>query len=286
MVFSGRTDLASEAHSLWKNSAEANTSLPGVIASEETQSGMRVSCVKIIDDSGAEALGKPKGNYYTLELEDRIGRGDLCFEDAASLLAKLIGNCITKSKFSSILIAALGNPDITPDALGSIAASNILVTRHLKESSPEHFSAFRSTTLLRTGVLGTTGIESAVQVKTFCEELNPDLVIAIDALAGADTSRLCKTIQICNTGIAPGSGVGNNRAQLDLDYLGVPVIGIGMPTVIDAGIIGEHRELSSMFVTPKDIDNYVRDGGKLIGYGINLTLHNGLTVSDIDMLVG
>lgn len=135
-------------------------------------------------------------------------------------------------------------------------------------------------------MLGTTGVESAVQVKALCERTRPDCVIAVDALAGADAERLCRTIQVCSTGIAPGSGVGNNREELNEASLGVPVIALGMPTVIDAGALSDRQELKAMFVTPRDIDSSVRAAGRLIGYGIDLAVHEGLSISDIDMLVG
>lgn len=281
-----RTDLASEAARLWRDSAGETGELQGVKAGEEHLNGFSVSAVEILNELGEQALGKPRGRYYTLELPSRFERGAEDFPSAAQAISSLIARCADLSSCANFLIAALGNPDITPDALGPLAASNIIVTRHLKKSAPEQFKAFRTSALCRTGVLGTTGIESAIQIKTLCNELKPDCVIAVDALAGLDVSRLCRTVQICGTGISPGSGVGNDREALNQESLGVPVIALGMPTVIDAGIIANQQGLQSMFVTPRDIDSSVRSAGRLIGYGINLALHPGLTVADIDMLVG
>ena len=286
MVINGRTDLACEAHSIWKNSADENSALSGVKAEDIQINGVNVIAVEILDRDASEALRKPIGKYYTLELSKTFHRGSETFENSAFALARLIGNCIDISDTSSVLVAALGNPDITPDALGPLTAANILVTRHLKESTPEEFKSFRSCSLCRTGVLGTTGIESAAQIKILCDRVKPDFVIAVDALAGADLSRLCRTVQVCSTGIAPGSGIGNNRERLDSDFLSVPVIGIGMPTVIDASALCGSDELSGLFVSPRDIDSIVRWGGRLIAYGINLALHDGISISDIDMLVG
>ena len=183
-----------------------------------------------------------------------------------------------------MLVAALGNPDITPDALGPLTASHLIVTRHLKHSGDPIFSSFHSLALCRTGVLGTSGIESALHIKTLCDLLKPELVIAVDALAGSDPDRLCRCVQVSSAGISPGSGVGNDRQELSAESLGVPVIAIGIPTVIDAGILGG-EELSGLFVTPRSIDALVRSGARVIAYGINLAVHQGLGIGDIDMLV-
>ena len=279
MEVNGRTDLASEAQ---LRAGE----LEGVRASEYTMNGLPVTEVEILNAAGAAALGKPVGKYFTLALGERIERGAEDFPRAAEALGELIGRCAPLEGEAAVLIAALGNPDITPDAVGPLAASSILVTRHLKRSSPDEFREFRSTALCRTGVLGTTGMESAVQARTLCREIKPQLVLAIDALAGSDVGRLCRCIQVCSTGIAPGSGVGNDREAFNRETMGVPVVAIGVPTVIDAASISSDPGLSSMFVTPRNIDSAVRAAARLIGYGVNLALHPGLTVADIDMLVG
>ena len=129
-------------------------------------------------------------------------------------------------------------------------------------------------------------VESAAQVRMLCRELCPDCVIAIDALAGAEFSRLCRTVQICDAGIAPGSGVGNDREALDRDALGVPVVAVGVPTVMDASLLSRDPAMAAMFVTPRSIDSDVRAAARLIAYGIDLALHRELSVADIDMLVG
>ena len=283
MVITGRTDLASEAHFLY--SARRSAALEGVVAREEHLQGLKVSAVEIRDARAAEALGKPPGHYYTLELPAHFERGAESFPRASAAIAELLRRCLPQQPRLS-LVAALGNPDITPDALGSLAASSILVTRHLKLRDGAAFSAFSSTALCRTGVLGTTGVESAVQIRTLCRELRPDCVIAIDALAGADFSRLCRTVQVCDTGIAPGSGIGNDREALDAETLGVPVVAVGVPTVIDAAQLSRDPALRALFVTPRSIDSDVRDAARLIAYGINLALHPALSVADVDMLIG
>jgi spore protease len=134
-------------------------------------------------------------------------------------------------------------------------------------------------------VLGTSGIESAEQIRNLCEAVKPELVVVIDALAGSDADTLCRSVQVSNAGISPGSGVGNDRKELSKRTLGVPVISIGIPTVIDAGFFGDEK-LKGMFVTPKDIDSLVRAGGRLIGYAVNVAMHNGISIEEIDSLLG
>ena len=280
MVNFGRTDLASEAHSLRRAGA-----LPGVTAREERLEGLAVTAVEVRPGEGARLLGKAPGQYYTLELPQHCERGSEAFPRAARALAALILRCGVGS-WHSVLIAALGNPDITPDALGSLAASQLLVTRHLKQSGVEAFRSFASTALCRTGVLGTTGVESAAQIRSLCRELEPDGVAAIDALAGASLAGLCRSVQVCDTGIAPGSGVGNDRQALDAATLGRPVLAIGVPTVTDAAQFSSEAALAQMFITPRSIDSAVRSAARVIAYGLNLALHPGLELADIDMLLG
>ena len=281
MAINGRTDMASEAHRDYKK----GKALPGVSAKEETLNGFPLYSVEIINEDGAQALRKPVGKYYTLEPERFFERGSDSFAPAAQAVAQLIKNCFDGLTPSSVLVAALGNPDITPDALGPLTASHLIVTRHLKHSGDPIFSSFHSLALCRTGVLGTSGIESALHIKTLCALLKPELVIAVDALAGSDPDRLCRTIQVNSAGVAPGSGVGNDREELSLDYLGVPVVGIGVPTVIDSELFGSGSNMH-MFVTPRNIDSLVRSAARLIGYGIDLAVHDGLSIGDIDMLIG
>ena len=281
MAINGRTDMASEAH----RDNKKGKALPGVSAKEETLNGFPLYSVEIINEDGAQALRKPVGKYYTLEPERFFERGSDSFAPAAQAVAQLIKNCSDGLTPSSVLVAALGNPDITPDALGPLTASHLIVTRHLKHSGDPIFSSFHSLALCRTGVLGTSGIESALHIKTLCALLKPELVIAVDALAGSDPDRLCRTIQVNSAGVAPGSGVGNDREELSLDYLGVPVVGIGVPTVIDSELFGSGSN-THMFVTPRNIDSLVRSAARLIGYGIDLAVHDGLSIGDIDMLIG
>ena len=277
-MFTARTDMADE---LCRRHAGE---LPGVACFEEKLRELSVFAVEVLNEEGEKSLGKPMGCYYTLTLPRWFDRGAEDFDDAVRALAELIGRCLPP-EHDEVLAAALGNPDITPDALGSLAASSLLVTRHLKEQDPEQFSRFCSLALCRPGVLGTSGIESAKQIATLCAALRPQLVVVIDALAGAEAEQLCRSVQISDVGISPGSGVGNDRQELSRRTLGAPVLTVGMPTVIDAGFLGS-GELRGMFVTPRDVDSLVRSGGRLIGYALNLALHPGIDIADIDALVG
>lgn len=283
MLYRGRTDLASESFRQFGNDSEELTEIDGVRAVRDKLDGLEVFSVEILDERGVKALGKPMGKYFTLDTPKQYQRGSEQFPTLVKALANIIGRC--GSDFSRVLVAALGNPDITPDALGSLAASSIFVTRHLKESGAEGFEAFSSLALSRPGVLGSSGMESALQISLLCREIKPQLVIVIDALAGADLDRLCRCIQISDSGISPGSGVGNDRQELSRETLGVPVISIGIPTVMDAGLIAGDK-MAGLFVTPRSIDSLVRCGARAIGYGINMAVHRGITIEDMDMLLG
>lgn len=273
-----RTDMASELRN--RHAGE----IPGVRCENESLHGLSVFDLEILTEEGEGILGKPRGQYYTLSLPRFFDRGSEHFSDAVLALSELIRRCLPEKR-ENVLVAALGNPDITPDALGSLAAGSVLVTRHLKEKEPESFSDFCSLALCRPGVLGTSGVESAQQIRVLCEAIRPQLVTVIDALAGAEADALCRSVQVSDAGISPGSGVGNDRQELSRSSLGVPVLSIGMPTVIDAGFFGEWA-FSGMFVTPRDIDSQVRAGGRLIGYALNLALNRKLTIADVDALVG
>lgn len=281
-----RTDMAAEAHRLWQQSADAVSGLAGVQAKEAKIYGFPLTEVDILDARGEHALGKPKGHYYTIEYTRFFSRGEARFSEAASALSAVVRRCLGPGLVRSVLFAALGNEEITPDALGPCCASSLLITRHLKQRGDEAFHGLCSTSLCRPGVLGSSGIESAEQLRLLCDHLRPDAVIAVDALAGCEAERLCRTVQICDSGIAPGSGIGNDRAALCRDSLGVPVLAIGVPTVIDAARFSPDPALRGLFVCPRDIDETIRCAGRLIAYGVNLAIHPGLTVDDIDALVG
>ena len=275
-----RTDLAAEQRELTPGSGR----LEGVRASSEARDGFEVTTVEILDERGESALCKPAGKYVTLGLEPLIGRASDAFEDAASLLAELIRELLPGDSGKGTLVAGLGNDEMTPDAVGPLAVNSVIATRHLKRGMPEDFAGFSTVSAVKPGVLGATGIESAELLRSACKAADPSRLIAVDALASASLERLCRTVQLTDAGIVPGSGVGNDRAAVNTKSLGLPVLAIGVPTVVDASAFSDSPDAAGMFVTPRDIDSSVRDVAKLIGYGINLALHEGLTVADIDML--
>ena len=225
------------------------------------------------------------GRFVTISLDPLDRREEDPFRRACGVLAREIRTQLAMEPEESVLVVGLGNPDITPDAVGPLAAECVLVTRHLKTRLPEEFAAFRPVSVFRTGVLGTTGIESAALVRGVVSLVRPDRVIAADALSRA--------VQVTDAGIVPGSGVGNARSALTEETLGVPVVAVGVPTVVDARTLcadlsGAEIDLpedTELFVTPRDIDTRVRDSARLVGYAIDLALHDALTIEDIDMFL-
>lgn len=275
-----RTDLAAEQRELTAGAGE----LKDVRAETQQRGGFDITTVEILDEEGARSLCKPIGKYVTLGLEPLMCRTSEAFEDAAGLLAELIRGLLPADSGKGTLVAGLGNDEMTPDAVGPLAVNSVIATRHLKRGMPEDFAGFTTVSAEKPGVLGATGIESAELLRSACRAADPARLIAVDALASASLERLCRTVQLTDAGIVPGSGVGNDRAAVNQKSLGLPVLAIGVPTVVDASAFSDSPDAAGMFVTPRDIDASVRDVAKLIGYGINLALHDGLTVADIDML--
>ena len=296
-----RTDLALEAKELWTESAEKETKLEGVRARDSLREGYQVTTVDILDEQGASSLGKPVGSYVTVQLDALARREEDAFGRAARAIAAELNGLLKLPEGATCLVVGLGNRAITPDAIGPGVADHTMVTRHLVEQAPEHFGSFRPVAALAAGVLGTTGVESGELVKAVAEKIRPGCIIAVDALASRSMDRVCTTVQLANTGIVPGSGVGNHRAALNRETLGVPVIAVGVPTVVDAGtlaadILAEAGQEGldpealagageGLMVTPRDIDQRVADLVKVIGYGINLALQPGLTIEDVDLFL-
>ncbi len=294
MLQNRRTDLALEAQELWQESAGEQTQLKGVQARDSRREGYAVTTVRILDQEGARALGKPAGTYVTLTVDGLARREEDAFGRAVRAVAAELTQLLAGLE-GPVLVACLGNRAVTPDAVGPKVHDHLLITRHLVDQAPEHFGAFRPVASVAAGVLGTTGVESGELVGALTGRLKPVCIIAVDALASRSLDRLCRTIQLADTGIAPGSGVGNHRHALDRESLGVPVIAIGVPTVVDgatlaADLLGTAdlpplgRE-GEMLVTPKDIDSQVNDLAKVIGYGITLALQPGLTLEDMELLM-
>lgn len=297
-AFMPRTDLAAESRELAAAAGSAEE-IAGVDYSEYTLFGSPCQALNVTSAAGAAAIGKPLGSYYTLGIGALLRREDESFQNTANALADLITRLSgTRSLDAPVLVVGLGNRDITPDAMGPKAAALTLVTKHLKKKMPEDFRAFAPVSVITPGVLGTSGIESYEYIKSICSLINPSLVIAIDALAAKSLDRLCSTVQITDAGISPGSGVGNSRPEISKESLSVPVIAIGVPTVVDLRSIypeqtandTQNANASShlterMIVTPRSIDTLISSASRLVAYGINLALHPGLTISDIDMLL-
>jgi len=291
-----RTDLALEARELWQEQAGAVTALEGVEARDSLREGIPVNTVKVLDERGEKALGKPRGSYVTLTLEGLSNREEGVFQRAVQAVAGELSELIQGIPGDGlVLVAGLGNRAITPDAVGPKVHQNTLVTRHLVRQMPEHFGALRPVASIAAEVMGTTGVESGELVKAVCEKLRPACVVAVDALASRSLKRLCRTVQLADTGITPGSGVGNHRMGLTRDTLGVPVIAVGVPTVVDgatlaADLLGT-EELpdieggKDLLVTPRDIDSQVNDLSKVIGYGISMALQPGISVEELELLL-
>ncbi len=210
-----------------------------------------------------------KKEYITFSLPPMMLHGELCRE-AEELISKSISELLPKKR-DLVLVVGLGNTDITPDALGPLSAKRVLATRHIgKEMARQlQLENLKSVAVLSPGVLGQTGIEAAELILSVCKKTKPDAVIAIDALCAGSTERLGCTIQLTNAGIAPGSGVKNSRAKIDSEYLGVPVIAVGLPTVID---IGRREGEAELLVTPKDIDLLIDRAATILGNAINFSL--------------
>ena len=297
-MFAKRTDLALEARELWQESAGKTTRLAGVKATKRKQEGYPVTRVDILDQRGEEALGKPRGTYLTVDLTTFWQRKPDFFQRAVRAVGTPLKELLPTE--GPVLVVGLGNRAMTPDAVGPLAADHVLVTRHLISAMPRQFSGFRPVSVLRTGVLGTTGVESAEAVRGLASEVKPACVIAVDALASRRTGRVCAAVQLSDTGIIPGSGVGNHRSPLNAGTLGVPVIAIGVPTVVDSATLAadlleesgitniDEEKLrgsqQNLMVTPRDIDAQVRDLGKVIGYGINWALQD-LEIDEMNALL-
>ena len=291
-----RTDLALEAKEIWEEGAAEAAVLEGVEAASGEREGFHTETVRILDRRGEEALGKPAGRYVTLTLDGLARREEGAFGRAARAVAGELSTLLEGvAPDGLVLVVGLGNRAITPDAIGPKVHERTLVTRHLVRQMPEHFGSFRPVASLAAEVLGNTGMESGEVARAVCEDIRPACVIAVDALASRSLDRLCRTVQLSDTGITPGSGVGNHRVGLNRESLGVPVIAVGVPTVVDGATLAADltgaEDLpplgkgGSLLVTPKDIDSQVSDLSHIIGYGISLALQPGLTVEDLYLLL-
>lgn len=288
-----RTDLAIE-----RQEYREKETLDGVLSRTETVEGIKVTTIEIINEQGERLIGKPAGKYITLET-DKLYKSSEAFSSASKVLCSELRRLLPER--GTVLVAGLGNEDITPDALGPKSLDLLLATRHISGEFADSLGLgeLRSVAGIVPGVLGKTGIETVEIIGGVVKRISPSCVIVIDALASRSTERLGTTVQLCDTGVAPGSGVGNRRKGINSETLGVPVIAVGVPTVVDAltmaadvfekaGVdlpdmdFSEHRQ---MMVTPKEIDSLIDKAAHLIAMGINTALQKNLTAAEIAEIV-
>lgn len=321
--FNVRTDLALEA----KEMAERPGSgpIPGIHSDTTEDDGITITTLHVQNEQGSQAIGKMIGQYITIEVPG-LRDGDTKLQDrVATQFAKHFETFLQRlniSKNARVLIVGLGNWNVTPDALGPLVVENVMVTRHFFELMPDQVApGYRSVSAVAPGVLGITGIESSEIVQGIVEQSKPELIIAIDALASKAVERVNTTIQIADTGIHPGSGIGNKRKGLTREILGVPVIAIGVPTVVYASTIvsntfemmkshleqqkgdtnqifglmnqmDEHERLQlvrevlspighDLLVTPKEVDQFIEDISNIIASGLNASLHDAVDSDNV-----
>lgn len=297
MPYSIRSDLALERKELLKDECT------GVFSEENYFGDIKITRITVENDEGARRIGKPCGTYTTIELPC-ISQQSENDEDARTAISVELTRLLPKD--GPVLVAGLGNSDITPDALGPKTIEKILATRHISGelSRSIGLGELRPVAAVSPGVLGKTGIETAEILSGIVGRVCPSAVIVIDALASRRLERLGKTVQISNTGIAPGSGVGNRRSEISAASLGVPVISMGVPTVVDALTLAHDILLddddkddkseksgakvfpsaAEMMVTPREIDTVISGAAQLMALGINCTLHPHLTPEELLLL--
>lgn len=279
-----RTDLALEC-------AAGFPSQAGILIRHRGEA-FRITEIEIDSDEHGAAIGRTKGRYLTLEAA-HLHHASPQLRRQATELADELRSFLPGG---AVLIAGLGNADITPDALGPMTAGYVLATRHLRQELSENdpdtcfLRALRPVSVLANGVLGQTGIETAELIAALRDRVQPQCIIAVDALACSDLHRLGTTVQISDAGISPGSGVQNRRAELSMRTLGIPVIAVGVPTVVDLHTVVRQagaeppEELPNLMVTPRDIDRLLRHAARLLALGINLALHPQLSYEDAEAL--
>ena len=313
-MFNFRTDLALERRELYRKANKIENEIEGIeTEEEEINDKIRTSRVKVINEKGAEAIGKPIGNYITIDIKNLKIATTEDIQSFSEVLTKELKTLIQKhaNNKDDILVVGLGNIYVTPDSLGPKVINEIDVTRHILEYMPEAIPEnTRSVSAISPGVLGTTGIETLEIIKGIVENIHPKLLIVIDALASRSIERISSTIQLADTGITPGAGVGNTRKDLSKDTLGIPVIALGIPTVVEAATIAadsldlfiqkiQEEAKSNEFlnklqeedkyelikevlapedynfiVTPKEIDDLIENMKDVVARGINFAVQD------------
>ena len=294
-----RTDLALEAHEI---NAQAGRE-DGIRTEEETIDGFSITTVHVGEGEGERLAKKKAGTYINVD----VGKSWLLASEGFAALVALLAGQLRKlfpADFSgTALVVGLGNYDITADSIGPKAVEKVVVTRHLRTLNPQLYESagFGDLCAFAPGVLGQTGMESAENVRSIVEAVRPSLIVAIDALASRRLARLATTVQLCDTGIYPGAGVSNRRSELSAETLGVPVISIGVPTVVDAAtlaydLLGENADEKTaaallagdgkdMFITLKESDVITKQTARLLGFAINRAFHGELSVEEMEELL-
>ncbi len=276
-MYNFRTDLALERRDIYR---EINNlkEIDG-IDTEETpiNENIKVSKVKVTNSNGEQAIGKPVGTYVTIDVKNLKIAQDEEIQKTSETLSSELKHIIDEhvNKQEEILIVGLGNMYVTPDSLGPKVTNEIDVTRHIIKYLPQYVEkGTRSVSAVAPGVLGTTGIETLEILKGITDNVKPKLLVVIDALATRSLERISSTIQISDTGIVPGAGVGNKRQEISQNTLGVPVIAIGIPTVVELATIVPAEELgdNNMIVTPKEIDDLIEKMKDIVARGINFAV--------------
>ena len=316
-----RTDLAIEAKEDYSKVHEDE--IDGIIVDKDTINDTKVTKVTIKNEDGAKKLGKPVGNYITIDIPDYTVYDGEIMENVSEVVGKTMKALVNMTQDKTALVVGLGNWKVTPDALGPKVVEKIMVTRHLKDVMPEAIDdSIIPVCAISPGVLGITGIETGDVIKALVEKIKPDLVVCVDALASRRIDRVNKTIQISDTGISPGAGVGNHRMKINEETLGVKVVAVGVPTVVDAATIANDsidlvmdefisksekgsefynmiksidknekeiliKELlnpyvGNLMVTPKEVDLVIDSLSKIIANGINISLQPNLDMDDIN----
>lgn len=280
IFMSFRTDLAVERQEIC---AQGGTS-DNVSVRKSTRGAAKITEIEILNAQGANELDKPCGRYITVELPAFAHDSEL-LDDRLTVLQDTIATLLPDN-CGGVLVAGLGNENITPDALGPRTAHGIFATRHIDKALANElgFSTLREVSAVTFGVLGQTGIETAETIRGMVETVHPDVVITVDALAARSLARLGNTVQLTDTGITPGSGVGNSRARIDKETLGVPVIAIGVPTVVDATTLIQDftnqstppdtlpQAAQTMMVTPREVDTLIHRASRFLSLAINCAL--------------
>lgn len=322
--WSPRTDLALEIGMQLKADQDEAYEIEGVKidTQKDEEFNITTTYVHVHNEKGVEAMGKPKGHYITIECPDMKENEPKAHEAVIKILAKELAGLLPKGSAKHVMVVGLGNRFATPDRLGPDVSGKVLVTRHIKGQVPEEIDeSVCELSSLTPGVMGLTGIETCEIIKGVVGQVKPDYIIAIDALAARNVSRINSTIQISDTGISPGAGVGNKRKQLNEENVGCPVIAIGVPTVIDTATLvndtlehlingmlqhapddafykmlqevsGQEKygmlkdilvpQMGNLFVTSKDIDGVIEYLANIIFNGINIAVHPGIEFEDIN----